>query len=292
MKKIVLIMNVIMLFLENINELEAMEIIETYPNGKPKIMMQGYWKNNGGSYSDVDGVKAYWKQTYDEQGKLISEEYFKMFDEDGNVIPRDYYENCGRTMEACSGKIREGRPKYDDHGRPLRRDVYNCSDISCNKTHETVYQYDSNGGYISKGYTCTNGICIQTSETIEEFDDNGEDIYYQRSYACEKGECRKISEENCYWDDWYEEYDCGLCGYAGSFNCEQDEIIPDSHKTNDDFCSSDCNTCNSQKFCTKCNGENFHLNDGYCDRIRYTPAEAAEVLTDDNNNSVTITFKM
>ena len=30
---------------------------------------------------------------------------------------------------------------------------------------------------------------------------------------------------------------------------------------------------------------------GYCNRIRYTPAEAAKVLTDDNNTSVTITFR-
>ena len=43
--------------------------------------------------------------------------------------------------------------------------------------------------------------------------------------------------------------------------------------------------------CTKCKNENFKLNDGECDRLRWTPAEAAQVLTDDNNNSVTITFK-
>ena len=43
--------------------------------------------------------------------------------------------------------------------------------------------------------------------------------------------------------------------------------------------------------CTKCKNENFKLNDGECDRLRYTPAEAAEVLRDDNTNSVTITFK-
>ena len=30
---------------------------------------------------------------------------------------------------------------------------------------------------------------------------------------------------------------------------------------------------------------------GYCNRIQYTPAEAAEVLRDDNTNEVTITFK-
>ena len=43
--------------------------------------------------------------------------------------------------------------------------------------------------------------------------------------------------------------------------------------------------------CTKCKNENFKLNDGECDRLRWTPAEAAEVLRDDNTNSVTITFK-
>ncbi len=37
--------------------------------------------------------------------------------------------------------------------------------------------------------------------------------------------------------------------------------------------------------------DNFKINDGYCDRIRYTPAEAAQVLRDDNTNEVTITFK-
>ena len=35
----------------------------------------------------------------------------------------------------------------------------------------------------------------------------------------------------------------------------------------------------------------YKMNDGLCDRIRYTPAEAAKVVTNDNKNSVTITFK-
>ncbi len=43
--------------------------------------------------------------------------------------------------------------------------------------------------------------------------------------------------------------------------------------------------------CTKCKNENFKLNDGECDRLRWTPAEAAKVLRDDNTNEVTITFK-
>ena len=38
-------------------------------------------------------------------------------------------------------------------------------------------------------------------------------------------------------------------------------------------------------------GENYRDMGGFCNRIRYTPAEAAKVLNDNNNNSVTITFK-
>ena len=52
-----------------------------------------------------------------------------------------------------------------------------------------------------------------------------------------------------------------------------------------------CASINASLDCTKCKNSNFKLNDGECDRLRWTPAEAAEVLKDDNTNSVTITFK-
>ena len=52
-----------------------------------------------------------------------------------------------------------------------------------------------------------------------------------------------------------------------------------------------CLNLNTKFECTKCKNENFKLNDGECDRLRWTPAEAAEVLHDDSTNSVTITFK-
>ncbi len=41
-----------------------------------------------------------------------------------------------------------------------------------------------------------------------------------------------------------------------------------------------------RKCCTSCKDMG-----GWCNRVRYTPVEAAEVLSDDNNNTVTITFK-
>ena len=38
-------------------------------------------------------------------------------------------------------------------------------------------------------------------------------------------------------------------------------------------------------------GAGYRQFENFCNRIRYTPAEAAEVLRDDNTNEVTITFK-
>ena len=75
--------------------------------------------------------------------------------------------------------------------------------------------------------------------------------------------------------------------------CINKEIQPalfDSCKSTNYFW--DGSTCirepdvTKRKCCTSCKDMG-----GWCNRIRYTPAEAAKVLKDDNNNSVTITFK-
>ena len=52
-----------------------------------------------------------------------------------------------------------------------------------------------------------------------------------------------------------------------------------------------CNTLTLSARCASC-GENFRLNDGECDRIRYTPADAAKVLRDGNDNELIMTFKV
>ena len=49
-------------------------------------------------------------------------------------------------------------------------------------------------------------------------------------------------------------------------------------------------SCNNKKSGITC-AENWKRNEDFCNRIRWTPAEAAKVLRDDNTNEVTITFK-
>ena len=53
-----------------------------------------------------------------------------------------------------------------------------------------------------------------------------------------------------------------------------------------------CEKLEANLKCTKCKSASFKLeDDGWCLRKIYTPAEAAEVLKDDNTNEIVITFK-
>ena len=49
-------------------------------------------------------------------------------------------------------------------------------------------------------------------------------------------------------------------------------------------------SCNNKKNGINC-AENWKQNEDFCNRIRYTPAEAAPLLHNDNTNEVTITFR-
>ncbi len=89
--------------------------------------------------------------------------------------------------------------------------------------------------------------------------------------------------------------------YANSEQCTKSYIYENGvcHKRNEYQCNSTENYYWNGINCVyrpsngkiSCYGTSHKENDGYCDRIRYTPAEAAQVLRDDNTNEVTITFK-
>ena len=84
-----------------------------------------------------------------------------------------------------------------------------------------------------------------------------------------------------------------------------DKIVAKYNYTDAYIANRAAQKCNSTKSCTSCPGgkvlqgkecvsscsSSFRLNDGECDRIRYTPAEAAEVLKD-TDNEIIMTFKV
>ena len=89
--------------------------------------------------------------------------------------------------------------------------------------------------------------------------------------------------------------------YANSEQCTKSYIYENGvcHKRNEYQCNSTENYYWNGSGCVyrpsngkiSCYGTSHKENDGYCDRIRYTPAEAAQVLRDEDKNEVTITFK-
>ena len=89
--------------------------------------------------------------------------------------------------------------------------------------------------------------------------------------------------------------------YANSEQCTKSYIYENGicHKRNEYQCNSTENYYWNGSGCVyrpsngkiSCYGTSHKENDGYCDRIRYTPAEAAQVLKNDNTNEVTITFR-
>lgn len=74
---------------------------------------------------------------------------------------------------------------------------------------------------------------------------------------------------------------CGICDryIMGGIGCVDD--CGDGYLEKNGRCISSTLGC----------GENYKDMGGWCNRIRYTPAEAAKVLKNDNTNEIVITFK-
>ena len=99
--------------------------------------------------------------------------------------------------------------------------------------------------------------------------------------------CKNVLSKYVYWDGSKPEGE-RLIPFSLAEN-----VIPADYK----YCNTtnyfwDGSTCirepdvTKRKCCSSCKDV-----EGYCNRIRYTPAEAAKVLRDDNTNEITITFK-
>ncbi len=228
--------------------------------------------------SDLNHFEYYFDNYFREDGsKSDTSEWGKIYSEDGKgykQVSNDWY--------------------YYADGNPENEDI-----------NETTYDNDGNElsfQHIYKEYF-EDGTLAQ-DQYEEESPETGRK-YYEKLYD----ETGKLLQEQIEYDNpdgtngyknidytsldengnpiIYMEYcDTYVCGEA--YYDTKGNIL----KINDNNVAPHCSAANIDGTCTKCNGESFKLNDGECDRIHYTPAEAAEVLTDDNNNSVTITFKM
>ncbi|MBR3502525.1 MAG: hypothetical protein IKO06_06430 [Alphaproteobacteria bacterium] len=201
------------------------------------------------------------------------------YDSDGNI------ERVTSSIAQCGGGWIEGEdnalvrntdgtfsitsPAYNDYQAILDNKGKLMQDIEGSGAHYTEYTYNYNeatGEKISRTkVSCDYGNC-SSGTTMNYTYDRDDDGNITKEYL--NGQV--VATRN------YSE------AYLAAHNCSA---------------SKSCTSCAGGKFlqggeCVSSCGASFRLNDGECDRIRYTPAEAAEVLRDGSDNQIIMTFKV
>ena len=148
---------------------------------------------------------------------------------------------------------------------------YHVSGTSCATNPEGCNTYtDENCSECNEGYlTNSAGLCTKTEDCKDDHFVDSE------AGACKPiPGCSSFADGACSCDQGYYKKDGGCVSEIAGCG--------DGYLGKDGECISSANGC----------GAGYKDMGGFCNRIQYTPAEAAKVLTNDNNNSVTITFKM
>ena len=187
---------------------------------------------------------------------------------------------------------------YDSSGKQTNMTNYYSDGSDWKKGDDYIDTYDSNGNLESVvWYMCDSGNCEQAAEYKYKLDTapDGTKIAKEISYWCSNGVCEKMTEyemvhaynDDTFTGDWNPygegEYSCGKNGY------ECDPEFPQSISATP-FCPKGCNGCDVERACSACEA-GYKKIETWCNKVRYTPAEAAAVLHDDNTNVVTITFR-
>ena len=217
-------------------------------------------------YDDVGGYNLFNETTsYIDCSNAVCD-----LDDDGNFITECYdAKSCSYDVEndiwaiECNSGFYQG---YDDNY---------CSE--CPNAPIPCHRDDENGGIISEcenGYVSDyDGGCQACANTIScSFDRKKEEWIM---------ECSSGHYQNCTDDSSCCNNDCP----EGVASCYLEDI--------DDENSMVIETCNSNYLEKEgsCVDSALGCMGGFCNRIRYTPAEAAAIASDSNTNIVTITFK-
>ena len=222
------------------------------------------------------------KWTYDENGN-ITEYSYEEKNSDGNML------GYGSTQY-----------EYDANGNQISSDsntYYGNGQLS--SEYESYKYPDGTYNGSAKDYYA-NGQLSQTEVWGEDengiFTDNY--VYYDENGNITSEENNTENPDGTWKEDYmyYEYDDDGKLISRTNEICNNNGCSSVSYDANGDLLSvngnevtENCASADSNGVCTKCK-DGFDDIDGYCNKIRWTPAEAAQVLRDDNTNEVTITF--
>ena len=184
----------------------------------------------------------------------------------------------GNCVETCSGG-------YYQDGSSCQQCDSNCATCSASGSCDTC-----SGNYAKQGSSC-----------VETCDDG----YYKDGNTCQTcdSSCATCSTSSS----------CDICaeglikqGNSCVSNCDSGYYKGGNNTC--EACGENCASCYSSASCSTCKsnylekngkcisasqgcGEGYKDMGGWCNRVQYTPAEAAGLLNEGNNNIVTITFK-
>ncbi len=231
------------------------------------------------------------KDVYD----YVAQSYFYYCYNENDDLIGGYTENidCVGSFSGCKFSCNDSGCIYQDGNMVDEEDIadYFCKEGSfyyygsCQECYNTTScSYDRENdkwnvtceeGYVQAwdDYECAE--CYGADSCSKDEDGNYtfecSAGYYQTctdDYSCCDNECPE-GASSCYLEDMDDE----------------DSMVIDS--CNNGYLEKDGSCISATAGC----GAGYRQFENFCNRIQYTPAEAAKVLTDDNNNSVTITFK-
>ena len=218
---------------------------------------------------DDDGNEIhneYVNKEYYENGQISYDEYEEWDEVTGSKdFEKSYYENGQLSYEYESydypdGTWNSSQKDYYENGQLSQTNVWGTDENGI-YTDNYVY-YDENGNITSEENYTRNPDGTWTQDNMYyEYDDDGK-LISKTNEICNNDGCSSVS------------YDAN----------------GDLLSVNGNEVTENCASADSNGVCTKCK-DGFDDIDGYCNKIRWTPAEAAKVLRDDNTNEVTITFK-
>ena len=218
-----------------------------------------------------------------------------------------FYQYAGRCQMCMQGRycpdgVNELRCPEGTYGI---KSAATSLDEACAKCPAGTYnQYTGSSG-VSSCTTCAAGVSPEGASRCLGRCPEGT---VQDGKACRNlPGCKNFANGAC------QECETGYLTNSADGNCIEEEKCKNGfHATYDGACEPNtdinCNTEVGGK-CAECKegmlekegrcipasqgcGSGYKNMGGYCNRVRWTPAEAAEVLNDDDNNTVTLIFKM
>ena len=280
------------------------------------------------SFADCNNVYKYTDGTESTNSQNSSKTLEARIKDCGSyTITYDAYDRELSTIYyTCNGnnciKRSESNRTYASNGGEYDRNIdpynyigvgYNCVSGTCVQTSASertrVATERMYGGGIYKGsdsqisYSCNGEVCTQTSESLTVIKGGNS---YGFTYSCNNGNCTLSSYTGynqfirCN-DNSTTRNQCN--SYATGYGLKSSYAAKTTNKTN--YCNVGCSVCNVNKICSTCSEGYLEQNGicvtscdtgyknmgGFCNRVRYTPAEAAAATSDGNTNVVTITFK-